>query len=264
MSSTNLTINPPTLPEGYCIDTSLQNFVNLAVGGATVNFDTTGLTGVLKQNTTPSFTQRGLIWYNTDTGHTLIYDNPTGNWVQRHPMPPGAGGAGNGGQGGQLWFGTLVGIDTYDGGAAGTVGNASGPMWQAVAELAGRFPIGVGSLPDTVNGTVSVIVGASAGHNELVLVKDNLPADTVDVKTAIIGQSGVTGGSSLPIVGSTYGSDSIAGSQAACDATSTQLSGTYYTRGQTLPLGIATPMNIVSPYYGLYFIRRTARIYYTS
>lgn len=256
MSSTNLTITPPTLPEGYCL-TDLQSFVNTAVGGALVNFDTTGLTGVLKQNTTPSFTQRGLIWYNTDTGHVLVYDNPTGAWVQRHPIPPGGGA-------GMLWFGTLVGIDTYDGGSVGTVGNASGPMWTAVTELAGRFPIGVGNLPDIVNGTVTVAVGASAGHNELVLIKDNLPADTVDVKTAIVGNAGVTGGSPVPIVGTTYGSDSITGSQAACDATSTQLSGSYYTRSQTLPLGIATPLNTINPYFGLYFIKRTNRIYWTS
>jgi hypothetical protein len=256
MSSTNLTITAPQLPEGYCIS-NLQDFVNLAVGGALVNFDTSGLTGVLKQNTTPTYTQRGLIWYNTDTGHTLVYDNPTGAWVMRHPIPPGGGA-------GMLWFGTLIGIDTYDGGSSSTVGNASGPMWEVVPELAGRFPIGVGNLPDTVNGTVSIVVGASGGHNELVMVKDNLPADTVDVKTAVIGQSGVTGGGPNPVVGSTYGSDAITGTSAACDATSTLVSGAYYSRGQTLPLGIATPLNTINPYYGIFFIRRTNRIYYTS
>lgn len=257
MSSTNLTITPPTLPVGFCFST-WQDFVNTAIGGATVNFDTTGLTGLLKQDTTPSFTQRGLVWYNTASGHVLVYDNPTGNWVMRHPVP--ANGAER-----RLWTGDLTVLQTYDGGnTTAPYGNAAGPFWEQDTAFNGRVPVGVGTLVDVANGIVNIVVNGTGGHNELTLLKANLPADTVDVKTAIIGQSGVTGGGPTPIVGSTYGSDPITVTSAACDATSTLLSGCFYTRGQTLPLGSATPIDSMNPYIGTYVIKRSSRIFWTS
>lgn len=260
MSSVLLPITPPSLPSGYCYPADPQQFINDAVGGAVVNFDVTGATVVLKQPSQPLNTQRDKLWYNTTTGHTLYYDNPTASWVMPHGEPAG-------GLAWRIWTGDITTLQTYDGGSIGAAGAVSGPMWEVATAIAGRMPIGAGDLPDHVNGVVSVTVNGTGGHNELTVAKVNLPIDTIDVKTAVVGQAGVVGAGAEPVVGQTYGSDAISGPGSACDATDSTpgLSGRYYTRGQTLPLGDGTALNSVGPYYGVFFIKRTSqRIYYTS
>lgn len=256
MSVAQLTISPPSLPADYCF-TTWQQFVNDSIGKALVNFDTTGLTGVLNQTNTPLATQRSFLWNNPATGHLLSWNNTVGSWVARHPQAPGSLRE-------SIWRGDTTALLTEDGGAAGTVGDAAGPFWEVDPDFAGRVPVGVGALPDVVNGIVNIALSATGGHNELAVVRANLPTDSIPVQTSIIGQSGVTGGGPQPIVGSTYGSDAIPSPSGACDATSQLLSGCYYTRGQTLALGSGTALNIINPYVGVYWIRRTARIYFTS
>lgn len=257
MSSIFLPITPPTLPQGYCWPDSPQQFANDAVGGAVVNFDVTGATLVLKQPSQPLNTQRNSLWYNTSTGHTLYYENAVAAWVQL--IPSEAGGLDR-----RIFMGDATALDSYDGGSSGVVGAVAGPVWQIDAVFAGRLPLGVGNLPDVVNGIVAILLGATGGHNELPIIKDNLPASSLYVQTAVIGQSGVTGTGSESIVGTTYGSDAISGAGGACDATSSALSGRYYTRGQTEPMGLATALNSINPYVGVNVIKRTNRLYYAS
>lgn len=258
-STVDLPIIPPSLPSGYCWPADPQQFVNDAIGQAVVQFSITGLTGILRQNTTPTNTQRDNIWFNTDTGHVLFWNNPTGAWVAYHPVLPGSAER-------RIYVGDTASLVTYDGGSAGAVGDASGPMWTTDAAFAGRFPIGAGNLPDTSNGTVTIAVNGTGGHNELAVDKVNLPNETLSVLTDIIGNAGTTGGVGSPVVGQAYGSEPIAGNSAAVDATDTSggLSGCYRTKGQTEALGLATKLNTINPFYGVLFIVRTARRFYTS
>lgn len=257
MSSVNLPITPPSLPANYCYPDSPQQLINDGVGGAVVNFDTTGATLVLKQASQPLNTQRDRLWFNVATGHTLYYEPTVTSWVQLHPLAAG-------GIDIRMVNGTVTNLDTYDGGSPGMIGDVSGPMWIPLAGMAGRLPWGAGALPDVVNGDVTIVAGANGGHNELVALKDNLPKTTLYVQTSVIGQASVTGSGGDAIVGSAYGSDPISGAGGACDATDSALSGRYYTRAQTEQMGQAVPLNIVPPYFGVLFIQRSARRFYTT
>lgn len=259
MSTVALTITPPTLPNPYCF-TTYQQLANDLVGGAVVNFDVTGATVVLKQAGTPTASQRSFLWFNTTTGHTLRYDAGIGDWIAEHPTSPGDGTIGPI----MLWNGAAGAVDTLDGGTAGTPTLTSGPFWEIASQMAARVPLGVGTLP---SGAV-VAVTATGGAEQVTLTQANLPNVNVAVKTAIVGQAGV--GGDVPVVGNTYGSDALGGTSRAVDGTDTDLGGRYYTRGQTEPLGggvagaAATAVSVMPPYYGIYFIRRTVRKYWTS
>lgn len=257
--TTLLPITPPSLSSGYCYPADPQQFVNDAVGGAVVNFDVTGATVIISQTSQPLNTQRDKIWHNPTTGHLLKYAPSVASWVMVNQERPS-------GFTRKVFTGDVTALLTEDGGSAGTVGDVAGPMWEIDTAMSGRLALGAGDLPDHVNGTVTVAVNSTGGHNELTVAKVNLPVDTIDVKTAVVGQAGVTGAGAEPVVGQTYGSDAISGAGSACDATNSTpgLSGRYYTRAQTLPLGDGTALNSIPPYYGIYWIKRTARIYYTS
>ena len=260
MPVTQLTITPPTLPNPYCF-TSWQQTANDLVGGAVVNFDVSGATVVLKQSGTPTASQRGFLWFNTTTGHTLRYDAGIGDWIAEYPLPPGDG-TGIGLT--MFWPGSSASIDTIGGGTAGVPTLISGPFWAISTAMAARFPLGAGTLP---SGAV-VAAGATGGAETTSLVQANLPNINVAVKTAIVGQAGV--GGDVPVVGSTYGSDVLGGTSRAVDSTSTDLGSRYYTRAQTEPLGggiagaAPTAVNLLPPWYGGYWIVRTIRAYWTS
>lgn len=259
MSTVNLTITPPQLTNPYCF-TTWQQLANDVVGGAVVNFDVTGATVVLKQSGTPTAAQRDKLWFNTTTGHLLRYDAGIGDWIAEHPIQPGDGTTGPI----IMWNGDAASIDLIDGGTAGVATLTSGPFWEAVTQMAARVPLGVGTLPSGA----TVAVTGTGGAETVVLVQANLPNVNVAVKTSVVGQAGV--GSDVPVVGNTYGSDPVPGTGLAVDGTSTSISGRYYTRGQTEPLGggvagaAPTAVNILPQWYGVYFIRRTARKYFTA
>lgn len=248
MSTINLPVIAPSLPAGYCWPSSAQTFANDLFAGAIVQFDITGYKGILVQSTTPTAAQRtGYAWYNTTTGRLLWYDPGQAAWVARHPEAPG-------GSVRRIFVGVLADIDTYDGGAVGAVGDAAGPMWERDTTFNDRAPFGVGTDIATVLST--------GGVSSVSIAKANLPTDQLYVKTSIVGQASV--GTDVPVVNNTYGSDAVSGTGRAVDSTSSDFSGRYYTRGQTEALGSGTALSVQNKYVGVYFVKRTARIYYSS
>ncbi len=256
MSSIILPVIPASLPNGYCYPSDPQQFVNDSAGS--VNLDSTGASMVLVQTSVPLNTQRDRLWFNPDTGHTLSYSQANGSWLMIHPEVPG-------GNARRIYAGDLTSLQTYDGGDNGASGTVSGPMWEQDLTGAGRMPLGVGNLPDVVNGVVAILLGATGGHNELPIIKANLPTDTLAIMTDVIGQAGVTGTGTEPVVGTLYGSDPVSGLGGACDATASALAGRYRTRGQSEPLGTGTAVNSIGPYFGVFFIKRSSqRLGYTT
>lgn len=243
----NLPIISGSLPSGTCYSADPQDLFNAWAAVSYVQLDVTGARYVISQNTTPSATQRDFLWHNTDTSRLLFWQNSEGAWVMRHPEAAG-------GSARRIYVGTLASIDTYDGGAVGAVGNISGPMWERDTAFNDRFPIGVG--------TIATSELATGGAMSVTIAKANLPTDKLEVNTAIIGQAGV--GSPEPVVGTTYGYTSVSGSGLAVDGTATSLSARYFTKGQTEAMGAGTSLSVQNSYIGVYILKRTARVYYTS
>ena len=171
------------------------------------------------------------VWYN-------------GQWVARNPSAAS-------GNERRLWVGTTGELATYDGGEAGTVGDASGPMWEVDSEFAGRFAVGVGTVPDT---SVAVAVATNVGAGQVTLTEDNLPPHTHEIG---IEESPLTGDAEDGYIRTDDGTSRWS------TGDSSEIGMTRSTGGTGTPAA-AAPFDIVPPARGVYFIRRTARIYYRA
>lgn len=139
-----------------------------------------------------------------------------------------------------MYEGTAASIETYDGGEAGVVTDTTGPMWERVTQLDARFPIGPGTLPST---TV-VAVTNTGGEEEHILTRPELPDDRIPTESVIRGN--VADGGTAQV----YVPDTVSGSF----VTNAPL--------HTEELGDGEGHNNLPPFYSLFFIRRTGRLYY--
>lgn len=247
----------PTLAAGYCISNAnggLQGFVNtIFANGSGIIQTTASLALIIISEDPPTVDQQDYEWHRLVDGVVEgIYMFVDGAWVRPHATAPSSGER-------RIWTGTLDALKLHDGGEDAVVGDATGPFWEEDTTFRGRFPVGVGTLPTSSD---AVAVGGTGGADEVTIERTHLPDETIYVKTDITGNSGVTGDGGETVVGADYGSDPIAGSVSACDATATSggLANCYKTRGQTEELGDGEPLSVVPPYVGVYVIKRTSRI----
>jgi microcystin-dependent protein len=236
----NLPLIPGTL--GYtCYPANPQTLINDAFElGVAVQTGT--LTGIIVSDVEPVPADRGKVWFRTAAGAPVfpsLWFFVLGQWLAKHPIPAGT-----------LWAmpytGAAAGIPTIDGGAAGAVNSdgTTGPFWEAVATLAGRVPIGAGTLP---SGAV-LAVGDTGGEDEHVLTVPELPSQNlaldplvqINLSSPRDGAPSATG----PFVG-----DPIVGTGKPI---------TIVSGGQD------EPHNTMPPYITLTFVRRTARQYCTT
>jgi len=195
------------------------------------------LKGVLVQDGTPTPDQQtNQLWWQTIAGAPgyggYIFYN--GLWVLRHPMPPGAV---------IMWEGDITTLDTFDGGQAGAVTSTTGPFWEQVTEIAARFPIAPGTLP---SGAV-VNNGDTGGAETQTITAAMLPDITLNASglgRATASNEVADPGGALLGIGS--------------------LPGTAYTGPVATLGGSGTPFDLAPPYYALWFIRRTDRLYRTA
>lgn len=246
-----LSIIPYTVPFGTCYPASVQELINL-VAKSTVQFASSRFTIVITSETTPGATDRDKLWKKSDSGLIFHYDTSLTNWVAPHLMAPGS-------QRHELWTGDLTALATEDGGDTNAPGLVSGPMWEVDPAFAGRFPLGVGTLP--VSTTVVAALG-TGGADQVTLTQAQLPMIKLSVNTAIIGRSDVVAGGAEPVVGQTYGSTPLPTVGGAVDGTSQTSAARYYTKGQTDDLGSGSPFSMMPPWIGTFFIRRTSRKFY--
>jgi microcystin-dependent protein len=183
-------------------------------------------------------------WIRTNPGTGAIdrvYNYMSGNWISPHPTPPVSDEI-------RIWKGSLSNLVNYDGGAAGTVTDATGPMWEECTELRAKFPLGAGTLPSTT----IVAQGDSGGEEKHISTLAEMPIHNHplnpdnrqdDQHNLASGDSvGDYGGSGVYI--KQYNVTGDAGGDPTTSAT----------------LG----HNTMPPYYAIYFIKRTARVYYTA
>lgn len=245
--STDLRLVPGTLATD-CYPASVQSLYNeMFEKGSALLGD---ITGILIQDSAPDPEDRDKAWIRlTAPGGPPSFYLPfvwyNGAWVARNPSAPS-------GDEIRMWIGSTTDLETYDGGAAGTVGDASGPMWEVASDFAGRVPIGVGTIPDT---TVAVTVDTNAGAGQVTLSDVNIPqhshqigVESSDVtSSAEDGQLRDASGDVTWI--STWNQTAV---------------GVTRNWGGAASDGSTTPFNNTPPSRGVYFIRRTARIFYTA
>lgn len=233
MSNTAVTITPGTLPQS-CYSNN-QQFANDILNQATAVVP--GTLAYVMQASTPSSDDRDKLWIklsgSAPVGQYVFY---SGQWVWPHPIPASDSRL-------VLFTGLASAVNSLDGGNGNSVSNADGPFWQIETALDARFPVGVG----TFDGGDSVTVGGTGGSDEVTLTTDHLPAHAHNTPYSVDGVGG--GGAQSPNEG--YMANDAPSGTPRADQVSSETGG-----GQ--------PHTNLPPYYGVYFLKRTARIYYVG
>lgn len=230
---------PGSFPPNYCPATYQQlynDMIALLTGSIPGNF-----TFVNYGPTTPDADDQDKPWIRTGAmgEPDRTYNYFSGSWAALNPTPAS-------GSERRLWTGPLTGVgglDTYDGGSVGAVTATSGPMWEEDTNFAGKVPVGVGTL--SPSGTV-LAVGDTGGVDQVTQTIAQLAAHSHGPDT-------VTDPTATSIVQNTSGAT----------GQGTSAGGTFNINAPTTGItGASDPMNTMPPYRTVYFIKRTARIYY--
>ena len=241
---TLITLTPPNLPIGYC-PTNYQQLANDIISGSQANFNSTiGNSFFNFGPTVPAINNRVYPWLD-ENGDWWIYSQ--GYWLRKNPVAAD-------GPERRIFVGTTTDLLSYDGGdgTSNTATNYTGAMWEVDTEFSARFPVGVGQF--AASGAVAVkgkvTSTAVAGEDQHTLVTGEIPAHLhtldSDGKPAVFWDAFVqeAGGDSNP-------SYSFNG-------------GVPKTASTTGSVGGGAAHNNLPPFYGVYFIKRTTRVYYTK
>lgn len=164
-----------------------------------------------------------------------VYVYASGYWLSKHPTPAS-------GNERRIWVGSLAELKTYDGGADEDVNDFSGPFWEVDDAMSARFPVGVGEFDNSGE----VAVTETGGEDKHTLNEAELPdhSHTFSVNRAVNGDDAAGPGELL------MANRNVADAGGAEPDVS--ISGGGGGEGH----------NNLPPYYGVYFIKRTSRIYY--
>jgi hypothetical protein len=227
-----VTLTAGTLPGGFCPVNEQERFNEYAkrlTGQLPGSYST-----IVFQAAKPSVADQDKLWVRTNADGTLdrSYTFSNGIWRSPHAIPPNFT---------MLYWGDISSIDSFDGGAAGTVTATAGPFWAEVTEARGRFPIHPD--PNKVLLTTPVSVKGTGGEELHTLVPGALPDHVHQLV-----------GANLAIQ---YGGGTLAAAFLKRDVAGTSVVETVETSG-----GNNKAHNNMPPYIGLYLLRRTARLYY--
>lgn len=239
MNQLILPVNFGTLPAGFC-PTDYQSLGATFAGISTVTFPTT-FSGVFVSTSPPTDTTAYWIQIDSLGRPTRGYAFAQGKWLSLHPIVPRLT---------MIWVDALPDFTTFDGGDGNAAGPASGPMWQQAQTTGGalvlqaQFPIGVGTLPSA--GVVAV--GQTGGEELHILSVDEMPPHVHSLPQ--IQQQLATGNNQnyLTLQGN------------AISPITTTSTGGDPTTGP--PPTSAKGHNNVPPFYGVYFLQRSGRLYY--
>lgn len=240
---------PPSFKAGYCPKT-VQQLANDIISGTQVTFLIQSGNFIFNYGSaTPTADNRIFPWLNTTTG--LWFTFQFGLWAAPYPVPADPN---------VIWLYTgtndAAGLWVFDGGDGTDPAGAppptpiTGSFWQVKTELSARFPVGVGTLPSTT----AIPLAGIGGEEKHSLTVDEMPPHTHPFKviaynSAASGSGALTGGTNNnPNDGEFNGITDNAGG---------------VSNGATPPVYTVTPHNTMPPYFGLYFIKRTARQFKT-
>lgn len=235
---TLITLTPPSLPIGYC-PTNYQQLANDVISGTQANFNSAiGNSFFNFGPTTPTLNNQVYPWLDNN-GNWWVFQG--GYWSRENPVAANSSER-------RIFVGTSADVLSYDGGD-GTVysGNPyAGSMWAIDTNFEARFPVGAGTFAASgvvsVNGTTTST--AVAGEDKHTLVTSEIPKHS---HTMTWDSQDTAGGNQLKTL--YYGPDANVVNDINKD---------------TGDAGGDAPHNNLPPFYGVYFIKRTARVYYTK
>jgi hypothetical protein len=228
---TLITLTAPSLPANYC-PASYQKLANDIIGGTQATFNSTiGNSFFNFGPTYPAINNQIFPWLDQD-GNWWIYDQSL--WTRKNPVVAN-------GFDRRIFVGTTTDLLSYDGGdGTATATTTTGPMWMVDTEFEARFPVGVGAF--VASGAVAVMGKATStaivGEDQHTLTIPEMPAHTHNF---------------FPLV--------------TADANNGGANGVQYgttANVATSSTGDGTAHNNLPPFYGVYFIKRTGRVYYTK
>ena len=228
---TLITLTAPSLPANYC-PASYQKLANDIIGGTQATFNSTiGNSFFNFGPTYPAINNQIFPWLDQD-GNWWIYDQSL--WTRKNPVAAG-------GFDRRIFVGTTTDLLSYDGGdGTATATTTTGPMWMVDTLFDARFPVGAGAF--AASGAVAVLGTATStsivGEDQHTLTVPEIPAHTHNF---------------FPLV--------------TADANNGGANGVQYgttANVATSSTGGGAAHNNLPPFYGVYFIKRTSRVYYTK
>jgi len=238
-----VTITTSTVPSNFCFTTWQQSWTELVslLTGSLAGDNTTFNIG----KTAPSAANQNKPWFRlfSNGSPDRWYYFWNGLWVSQI-IPYDLNERG-------MYTGTPAQIYSYDGGSGDdpTVPGqeptlVTGATWQIDTDMSARFVVGVGSFANAGDVTVKDTVTSTGveGEDEHTLVIDELPEHyhTADTGASVLGD-----------IATSWGGVNRSTTVDTVD------------RLQTKPVGSDDPHNNLPPFYAVYFIKRTARQFYT-
>ena len=236
---TLITLTPPSLPVGYC-PTNYQQLANDVISGTQATFNSTiGNSFFNFGASVPTLNNQVYPWLDNN-GNWWVFQG--GYWARQNPVAAG-------GSERRIFVGTSADVLSYDGGD-GTVysGNPyAGSMWEIDTAFEARFPVGVGTFAASgvvsVNGTTTST--AVAGEDKHTLVTSEMPSHTHQILDQYINLA-QRGSADTSLFSATNRTEGVANLL------------------PTTSVGGDAAHNNLPPFYGVYFIKRTGRVYYTK
>jgi len=234
---TLITLTAPSLPANYC-PASYQKLANDIIGGTQATFNSTiGNSFFNFGPTYPAINNRIYPWLD-ENGQWWIYDQ--GFWLRKNIVAAS-------GYDRRIFVGTTTDLLSYDGGdGTATATSTTGPMWEVDTLFDARFPVGVGTF--AASGAVAVLGTATStsivGEDQHTLTVPEMPKHTHSMTWD---SNDTSGGDQLNTL--YYGPEANIPNNMIKDTGST---------------GGDVAHNNLPPFCGVYFIKRTIRVYYTK
>lgn len=229
------------LPAGYCFTTPQRFALDIAAGLS--GYLPGQFTTIIDSDSEPAVADRDKLWHKTiagaPSGHIFKFFD--GVWMARNLSEPA-------GDERRIFIGTENDIWSYDGGNGDnpTVTpptDATGAMWEKDAVFDFRMPLGAGTSPA---GTI-VLSGGTGGEETHLLTVAEIPAHQ---------HSEFCADSSADAIGGAGANRRTFGLASTTDGIDSNIS--------TSSVGGGTAHNNMPPFVGVFFIKRTARIFYTA